>query len=444
MRRAFFLFCAALLFADNEKLPEPYRSIAELAQAAPPEFAADALLRIAESGKVTTPETRRDLVEQAFRLASGAKFQVRMRGVPGSTVDTRSGYLSQAYDLKLDVVSLQSRAVLDMAAIDPRKSRELFQELQKPQLSPLTCDDALVYDVADFYRTMLALTSTFTPKEREKEEHLNFLIDYLGQVTSPVQLAPLARVIKGANVTPDQREILWNRFAGLLESLQPDARSSTASAAELGQEAAPMIQASLDKFRQKNTGCKDDVASNVLVNGDPEPPKTAATPKIERYWQSPAAQQLLQQANRLRFTPEGKPYSDADRSSHEWQQQLTDFLSQLAGWTPGQEKSEADFYHQKSVVFEALIELIPPGPQRDKTLEGYLDFITNSNLQQQSPVEWFMHAHSMLERIRTTNTGEPAKLLDAFQRSGNPVLALYAAIEKVFGGKLPSWVTISN
>ena len=90
------------------------------------------------------------------------------------------------------------------------------------------------------------------------------------------------------------------------------------------------------------------------------------------------------------------------------------------------------------------MELMPPSPQRDKTLQAYVDFMSNSNLQQQSPVEWFMHAHSMLDRVRSTNTGEPAKLLDAFQSSGNPVLSLYAALEKTFGGKLPSWVTISN
>jgi hypothetical protein len=191
-------------------------------------------------------------------------------------------------------------------------------------------------------------------------------------------------------------------------------------------------------------GCKDDASVAVLVNGDAEPPKTAATPKVERYWESPEAKRLLVDANKLRFGPAGAPLSDSDRATREWQQQLTDFLSQLADWTSGQEKSEADFYHQKCVVFEALIELMPASPQRDKTLQAYVDFISNSNLQQESPVEWFMQAHSMLERVRSTNAGEPAKLLDAFQSSGNPVLALYSALEKSFGGKLPSWVTISN
>ena len=36
-------------------------------------------------------DNQRDLVEQAFRLAASAKFPIRMHGVAGSLVDTRSG-----------------------------------------------------------------------------------------------------------------------------------------------------------------------------------------------------------------------------------------------------------------------------------------------------------------------------------------------------------------
>ena len=445
MRRSCVLFLASALLAQAPKLPEPYQSIVQLAQSVPPEFASDALMRVVESNKIADRNTRRDLLEQAFRLAGSAKFPLRMRGVPGSTLDTRSGNLSQAYDLKLDALSLQSRAVQDLVSVDSGKARDLFQEISKPQLAPLTCDDALFYDVSDFYQTLGMITNTaFSRKERDKEEHVTFLLDYLGQATSPSQLAPLARVIKTVNVTAAQREILWNRFNGLLEGGQADDRSFSASLVDLTAQMTPEIQASFEKFRQKSAGCKDDLGAAVRVAGDSAPANTAKTPKIERYWESPEAQRLLVDANRLRFGSVGKPLSDADRSTREWQQELTDFLSELAEWTPSMEKSEADFYHQKCVVFEALVELIPPGAQRDKMLQAYVDFIGNSSLQQQSPVEWFMHAHSMLDRVRSTNSGEPAKLLDAFKSSGNPVLALYAALEKTFGGKLPSWVTLSN
>src|ERR1700694_4052451 len=114
MRITGLLLITCLLGAETSKLPEPYQSIVELSRSAPPEFAADALLRVVESGKIVDAAAKRSLVEQAFRQAATAKFSVRMRGVAGSLVDTRSGYVSRAYDLKLDSLSWQSRALRDM------------------------------------------------------------------------------------------------------------------------------------------------------------------------------------------------------------------------------------------------------------------------------------------------------------------------------------------
>ncbi len=433
MRLAALFLIAVLLRAEPPKLPEPYRSIAEQAHSVSPEFAADALLRIVESHKITDVEAQRDLVEQAFRLAGSAKFRLRMRNLSGAMVDTRSGYLSKAYDLKLDALSLASRAVRDMVPIDRARARAMFQEIPRPQLTPLSCDDPLVYEVSDYYRTLTTIVdSSFSEKERKKDEHLNFFLDYLLQAVSPAQLSPLAAAIKTVGVTPEQREILWNRLAGILENMQPDDRSYSASLWEVTQAIPPGLHPSLEKYLRKSSGCPDDAQS--------QPAKTGSTPKIERYWESVATNILLDGAKKLRFGTEGKLLTGADRATEEWQQQLADYLRQLGEWGPGQEKSEADYYHQKCVVYEALVELIPPGQQRDAILTGYLDFIGNSSLQQQSPAEWFMHAHSMLERVRSTNSGEPSKVLEGFQKSGNPTLALYSTLERTFGSSVPSWV----
>ena len=77
-------------------------------------------------------------------------------------------------------------------------------------------------------------------------------------------------------------------------------------------------------------------------------------------------------------------------------------------------------------------------------LEAFIDFMSNSPLQQDSPVEWYNQANFMLERVRGTRDGEPAKVLEAFERSGNPVLALETALEKSLGAKQATWVTGSR
>jgi hypothetical protein len=107
-------------------------------------------------------------------------------------------------------------------------------------------------------------------------------------------------------------------------------------------------------------------------------------------------------------------------------------LNLIAGWTADQENSEADYYHEKCTVLTALIELVPPGSLNDKLLAEYTDFISNSNMYQQSPAEWFLEPRTLLDRFQPT-TAVRAKMLEAYQRPGNPVLGLEVALEKTLG-----------
>ena len=441
MRIARVLLCCILTWtaptrvampAELAKLPEPYQSLAELARGAPPEFTADALLRIIELGRLPDRDARRDLIEEAFRIAAAAKFPARMQGLPGTTTDTASGSLSRAYDLKLDVLSLESRAVRNMVQVDPAAAVKLFSDIARPTLVQPTCDDALVYDLSDFYQALgVVVNSAFTPKERAKDRHLNFLYDYLGQATSPLEVAPLAHVIEGISVTAQQRQGLWARLGGLLESIQVDDRSFSASLSSLDALNVPELQPSLEKYRQKSHGCESDAGSappNAAKNGAPAA-KKANTPRLDSYWQTANSQQLLAPGKKLRFDKNNMPLTDADRATPEWQQQAADYLNQLTEWAADQENSEADYYHEKCTVLGSLIELVPPGSENDKVLADYVDFISNSNLYQQSPAEWFLEPWSLLERAQT-NAAMRAKILAAYQRSGNPVLSLEVALQK--------------
>ncbi len=440
MRLGLLFLAAVLASAETPKLPEPFQSLVDLSHAAPPEFGADALLRLVESGKIQDLDNRRDLVEQAFGLAVSATYPLRKRHLPGTTLDSRAGSLSQAYEMKLDALSLESRAVSDMVPIDPAEARKLIQEIPPPVFEPLSCDDALFYDVSDFYLALTAVVnSSFSAQEHAKEEHVNFLLGYAGQVTSPAQLVPMAQTIRGAGVTAEQREVLWARLNALLPNLQSDDRSFSALLAE----PPAGMDFILAAVRQRSAGCKND-ATGSLTNGAIQVNKSGSTPKVEAYWQSAEAQRMMDDGKKLRFGDGGKVLTEADRSTPEWQQRLTDYLSALAAWSPSSEKSEADYYNEKCTVYIALVELIPPGPQRDKMLEAFIDFIGNSPLEQQSPVEWYNQANFMLERARGSRDGEAAKVLEAFERSGNPVLALETALDKTLGAKMPAWAAGSR
>jgi hypothetical protein len=426
MRFACFLLALVLFAAEPPKLPEPYRSIVDLAHAAPPEFAADALLRVVESGKIRDRDSNKALIEEAFRLAGVAQFRMPMRSVLRSLADIREGDLDRAYRLKLDALTMQSRAVHDMLAVNKPRARQLFMEISAPAIAPSGCPDVLIPDVSAFYAALGAVVmSTFTDQERAKEEHINFLLSYLAQVSTAAQLAPVLRLIQGVELTPAQRDAVLGRVNGLLEGMQLDDRSFRATLADLRPLITPETSASFEKYQQRGfsgTQCAED------------------SPKIERYWQSSDAKRIFDEGMKLRMAPSGGMLSVADRQKPEWNLQLADFLKDLGGWTQGQDTSDAAFFNEKCAVYEALIDLTPQGAQRDKAIDAFVGFLAGSNLQQQNPVEWFSHARLLFERLHDAGDTEAEKLLDGYRASGSPALALFVAVERTFGSKLPSWV----
>jgi len=445
MRPCVLFVVVPLALAQTIQIPEAYRALVELSRAAPADFGADATLRLVESGRIPDVAARRELLEEAFRSAVSAKAPIRKRFVPGSTYDTSAGPLAQAHNLKLDTLSLQSRAVSDMMRVDPAAARKLLQEIAPPAFDPLSCDDPFFYEVGDFYQALGAvLNGAFTAQERAKEEHVNFLIGYIGQVVNPAQLYPLARVIQGASVDNAQREILWARFNAMLPNLAADDRSMSALTVETPQGMDFIVTA----MKQHSGGCKNDVAQQppgtVQAANGAQPKGGDTTPKLDRWWQSNEAKRMLDDGRKLRYSDDGRVLSAADRSTQEWQQRLSDYLSALDSWSSSSETSEADYYNEKCSVYIALVELIPQGQQRDKMLQAFIDFISASPLQQQQPVEWYNQAAFMLERVRINSDGEPAKVQQAFEQSGSPILALEAALDKALGSKPFSWVTSSR
>jgi hypothetical protein len=414
---------------DVPKLAEPYRSVADLALAAPPEIAADALLRLAESGKIPDRTAKLNLIEEAFRLAASAQLQTPMRGLAGLNADSRAGSLARAHRLKLDALSLESRAVRDMAPLDPGHARQLFTEIAQPSPAPLTCADALVYDFSGFYETLsLVVRDTFPAGARAKQEHLHFLLSYVARAASPLQLAPLARAIQSAGLSGDERGIAVARFNAVLGSMAVGGREFAAALPDLRQQIQPDMAEAFTAFERRGKAgaqCKEPQGAEAETNP---------------YWQSAEAKQILSFALKLRYSSAGSVVSADERATKEWDRQLADFLKEFAQWAPGQETSEADFYHQKSLVYEALLDLTPPGGERRKLLADFTAFVASSNLQRQSPAEWFMHAAGLFDRARDGGHGSLSAVLEAYRSSASPALVLFANLEDAVGSKRPAWI----
>lgn len=388
-RWAATLILAAAVSAANvekPKLPPDLDRIVQLANASPPEFTADALLRVAALTKIDK-QLRMELIDRAFHTAPGAQFHTPMV-ILAQTPDTSAGMLASAAKLNLDTLTLQTRAVRSMLPIDSAMARQLFLEISQPAIEPATCDQVMIPDLTPLYDTLSVIAnSTFSDQEKKKEEQINLVMGYISRASSPTQIAPLDRMIASLSISSQQRDILTTRLNGLRQSL-----------------ATP--------------NCPDKKA-------------TDASPRPDAFWQSDQAKRLFSLGVRLRFKENGTLYSEADRDTPEWYLQLTDYTKALGDWGASDEKDEAAYFHQKAIIYEMLVELTPRGAERDKLTQSYVDFVANSGLQREKPVEWFFHAQSLLTRVRVENGGEPAKIAAAFVDSGNPVLALYMDLDRI-------------
>lgn len=477
--------CAGVQAAEQPKHPPEIEALADRARSLPPEFAADALIRIAESGKVADRNWKRGLLEDAFTFAAGAQQPYKRRAAVGGGTDARSGFTVRAFTQDLDACSLQCRAVNAMLALDAGKARELFNEIPPPRIPRLECEDALVYDVSAFYETLTKIVNTtFTAKELREEEHVAFAVRFLAGISSPAQVAPAAKMLAGLHVNPAQLEALTQSFSGALKGLSGDDRSfswTVGPDSPLGSAIALLAEtlkrqgisnyALLEGYRgylanhfsgnrcelllsssslitpggtPPNPGFPEaatffndklraesfppDIALAALTPDDLKPAKTEGGMKREAGWDSQEMTGLVTKYRRLVFGEGGQPYSPEQKDGVEWRSQLDDYMGALASWTGNQSGDAADYFRQKCLLYTNLIGLVPNGRERDSVLRSLLAFLKQNSFQNENRIEWFYAVNSLLARVATDPRGL-AQLAAEMRECDDPVISLYASLE---------------
>jgi hypothetical protein len=460
--------CAAEPAKPKPKLPPEVENVYGMALAAPPEFAANALLRL--SDRVPDAGLRSDVLAMAFSLAAAAHHAQRLEPLPGIEPDTAAASLVNALRLELDALSLQARAVRQMLAISPVRGRELFNQMRRPALSRPTCSTALLPDVSAYYEALTAVAQTgFTPAERARTEDISFVTGALSRVASVPELAPAATLVASLSWPRNQFEIAAGILASRLDSMDIDSRSYLASARAIDDAITQVVlkaksmgslteplAASYRNFITRHLQaprCGDlELTAGRFVQGgateifgeeirgelpalssDETAPESLLDGEItvDRYWQSEPAQRVFQECMRLRQAPDGTNYNEAARRTREWSRQFGDVLNSMAGWKASDENSEADYFNQKATVYQALLELAPPGDASERVMASFVAFLRNSTLQQRSPVQWYWHARGALDRVRADQPDQAARIAIAFRTSGSIILMLDAMLDEV-------------
>ncbi len=420
--------------------PTPERSAAIVAllndaRSAAPELAVDTLLKVVESKKITDPVWRRGILEEAFRMTGDVKYPVRMSVVyfPRSAVDTRAGYLSYAFDMKLDALSLKARIIRLILLADTARAKQIVYEMGGDLgLKRLTCEDTMAYQVADIYAAVAAVAKVgFTQKEVTEGVRALFVLPWIENIDSPAQINPAMDLIRDVISSPAENQMLFNAFGRAIRRNFKDDRSFShamsrdrilANFATLNRARALSAEMTLaNEFREflyKNTSttrCLDSkpekkdqlpaiiADANVFFQEKPfvledfESVEYKGTATVVHYLSSETA---IKNLNKFRTAREKKnaPDKKEDKAAQlEWELTVNELLDDLEKWVPTADEPEVDVFAQKCVSYRSLTREVPDGPLRATVIRAFLRYLANSPMQKNSFIEWLYHAKWFVE-----------------------------------------------
>jgi hypothetical protein len=441
-----------------------------------PPLASDAMIRVA--AKVASPcsTLAKDLLQRAFDQADSVESQMKYKLASGDGIpsDSRLYFEHQTYELQQDRLSLQSRAVLAMATIDAKLAIHLLQRIAPPRPPSVGCVNAFAPDVSIYYQALgKVLEMPRAQRARnDGETQASFLQlqDAASATTSPVQLAPLIKLLEEANLSPTQLSSLLSTLAAAVESFPVDDNSfnyrgdysvvkAKAELLQLASKKQVSISAFTHSFHDyldrslNGPHCTGNVPNDLkqLVSlyesfnrrgtasdAEIEPLSLpTSTPPIEpppepgEYWQSPKTEELLIDAKHLNFDDNWQPFTDADRQTPEWQDRVRHLLNDVRhllndmdNWGPMDEPDPAAYLHERCILFYRTLPYLPPGPLYDRITSSWMDTLAASSLQWDNPAEWNLEVSHFLRFSRKDGSTDPIPpaALVALKNSSNSYL----------------------
>ena len=494
--RTLSLLLILTVVAAPEERPKPSPEIQVLldtAPAAPPELAADILLRLLEYGRVPSKAQRLEIIERAFEMAGQAKFPYLQSAAVERARHTDSGpgirYVALVQGLS--TLGLRCRVVRAALVIDRARALALFQQINIGPFPPLSCDDALAPALTEYYELLREVASNaYSPEDRKKERHIELIETAVRGATIPRQLEPVAKFLAGFPLPADRKAELIGMYATALKRMSVDPRSFGAGAFDFGQAILGLsknLQAEgistiplADAFRTylarhlqgvlcaetanpKQDGVRirrlvetvfDDglLAATAATEIPPlkfdemKPASVSGPAKFSDFWQTGRSREIMAQYKVLRFgtKEQQEEYNQRGRREDgmmrflpeelrrtpEWEAQARQFLDELDHWSKNHDEPEVDFFHQMCFQYAALLDIIPAGPLHENVFRTYLSFLKTSAMERESPPEWLIH----VKRLFTVTDATPEhqeRLRAEVRANGSLTMSLYAELARL-------------
>jgi len=308
--------------------------------------------------------------------------------------------------------------------------------------------------------------STFDEKRIHQGERVQFLLPYVENMASPVQISPLANVLIALNLRARESLILGHAFSNALQRISADDRTFIAS---LTRDRTTNSVFRLVEFYKRNdvptnellgayrsylskhlngTRCEDNVginktdlpyyikeinyfySDNPLTLDETKPTDIEEIPPQKQYFQSAESKKLLNDFKTLRGYDDDDPSIKESKTSAAWQQKMLDYLRQLNAWDGHGEASDQDQFHQKCNLYLALIQIVPAGEASNQVLLSYIKLLNQEGPIRESRIEWLWHSNALFRLVNKRPSNERSRMLEAILNSNSPVLQVYAELTK--------------
>lgn len=423
------------------RTPERSREIVSLlndARLAAPELAADTFLKVLESKKVVDSTWRKEILDEALRIADDAKNPVRLRSIQIRGVvlnNTEGAVTSSAHSLKLDRLSLKARIITLLLESDIERAKQIIFDMGgQLRLKPRSCSDDLTYEVADIYVAVAKVAkSFFTEKQIAEGQRALFIAPWLENIESPTQISPALGLLEQMQGSSAEKQLLFSALSKAIARNFNDDRSFTNA---LNWHPSPvsriekLVTGEIDPlktelkqayrtFLLKNLNASRCV-DNEIKKGDtlpkfvetanklfPEKPlavddlvasELVATGKfVDVLARSDSIQKLKNDLTSLKGKiVDNKRVID---SGPEWESRVIEFIDRVLSWESRNNETDSETLFVKAAMFGGMLESIDDLELKKSVLRKYLRYLDGSLTQNKNFVEWL----SFLDLARGKN-----------------------------------------
>jgi hypothetical protein len=424
------------------------RFTAALATQLPPDFAADLLIRLADSKRGTREgwNWREALYEEAFDIAQGASLREKRRILPWGPTVSREGIATIGYGYGLDITSLRARAVVGLFDVNPWRAVELAREVVIAPGPSATCRDTTVSDVtslAEMYHAVLRFGLS-RPAHASRagefaERALELLNERIAQLRSSAEAAAVLHALASQDATPER---LLAAVGRSLAALAPDDPAFTAYLVPthlamkqlvegLESASSTSAEALLRGYRTylitnlSGARCSFVVHPHILGNVQVRILAEANT-MLRRHHVPPVAIGALTPS---RAVPAGV-------FDELWRGQSSEHLPTASppmtgvvrvelpgGWSP-----DVVTFHERSQLLLDTLAAEHDVPIRRQVLKQLLTRLALEDFSAVGVADWFAHVSMLLDRFRP-GTQDRGVFLRLVEQTGHPVLQAYAAAQ---------------